>query len=158
MSIKAILERLLYSPETGEFWWTDKAPTKVRGKKAEAKDKRGYICLKIDGKMHKAHRLAWLFVYGHFPKGHIDHIDGNCANNKISNLRDVDHCVNIQNERKARSSNSVGLLGVCPNGSKWRAEIRIQGKKKNLGTFDTPQQAHQAYLLAKREHHKGFTL
>lgn len=156
--VKLIFEYLTYLPESGEFWWTENAPPKVRCRQAFARDQRGYVCFKVGGRMYKAHRLAWLFVHGHFPNGHIDHIDGDITNNRISNLRDVAHSVNMQNQRKAMSSNSSGLLGVSPNGSRWRAEIRVHGKKKYIGTFDTPQQAHEAYLIAKRQHHEGCTI
>lgn len=153
-----IFKRLTYDSKTGVFTWTNEAPKKVAGKLANAKDKLGYVCLKIDGVMYKAHRLAWLFVHGVMPSGHIDHINGDPSDNRIVNLRDVSHAINIQNERKARSNNKSGLLGVSPNGCKWRSEIRVCGKKINLGTYVTPQEAHQAYLKAKREMHEGATL
>jgi hypothetical protein len=155
---EAIRKYLRYEPTTGDLWWTAKAPVKVANKKANAKDPLGYICLKINGHMLKGHRLAWFFVYGDFPKAHIDHINGNPSDNRIENLRDVSRFINMQNEKKARFHNSSGFLGVSPNGSGWRAEIRILGKKKNLGTFATPQQAHEAYVYAKRQYHEGCTL
>lgn len=158
MSREAMMELLRYDPETGEFWWTDKAPKKVAGKLANAKDRLGYVCLKINGKMYKAHRLAWAFVHGEFTDQNIDHINGNPSDNRISNLRLVSHSVNLQNQRKARSDSSTGLLGVSPNGAGWRAGIRVNGKKVNLGTHKTPQLAHLAYVEAKRKYHEGCTL
>lgn len=158
MSKEAIQKYLRYEPTTGNLWWTAEALVKVANKKATAKDRLGYICLKVDGRMFKGHRLAWFFVHGDFPQGHIDHINGNPSDNRIENLRDVSRSVNMQNERGARTHNSTGLLGVSRNGSGWRSEIRIAGKKKNLGTFATPEQAHEAYVFAKRQYHEGCTI
>ena len=158
MSIEAIKRVLRYDPESGEFWWTDEAPKKVAGKLANAKDKLGYVCLKINGKMYKAHRLAWSFVHGKFPNGDIDHINGNPSDNRISNLRLVSHSVNLQNQRKARADSATGVLGVRKNGSGYRAEIRVCGKRINLGTYPTTELAHIAYVDAKRKHHEGCTL
>lgn len=155
---EAIMKYLRYEPDTGNFWWTSEAPVKVANKKADSKDSRGYVCLKIKGQMFKGHRLAWFFVYGEFPDKHIDHINGNPADNRIKNLREVSRSTNMQNERKARSNNVSGFLGVSPNGGKWKAEIRINGKKKNLGTYCKPEEAHQAYVLAKRNYHEGCTI
>jgi hypothetical protein len=149
---------LRYDLETGEFWWTDDAPTKVAGKTANAKDRLGYVCIKVSGKMYKAHRLAWAFVHGHFPEEHIDHINGNPSDNRIFNLRLADRRLNMQNQRRARSDSATGLLGVSKNGAGWRAEIRVDGKKVNLGTHQTPELAHLAYVEAKRKHHEGCTI
>lgn len=158
MTIETMMDVLRYVPETGEFWWTDKAPKKVAGKLANAKDRLGYVCLKISGKMHKAHRLAWAFVHGKFPDHDIDHINGNPSDNRISNLRLVSHSVNLQNQRKARADSATGVLGVRKNGSGYRAEIRVGGKRINLGTYPTTELAHIAYVDAKRKHHEGCTL
>jgi hypothetical protein len=158
MTIEAMKRVLHYDTETGEFWWTSAAPTKVANKPANAKDRLGYVCLKVNGKMHKAHRLAWAFVYGEFPEQHIDHINGNPSDNRLCNLRLADRSLNMQNQRRARSDSSTGLLGVSKNGSGWRAEIRVDGKKINLGTHKTPELAHLAYVNAKRKHHEGCTL
>ena len=59
---------------------------------------------------------------------------------------------------KAKANNKCGLLGACPNGNRWKAEIRIDGKKTYLGTLDTALEAHNMYLTAKRQHHVGNTL
>ncbi|MDD0156969.1 HNH endonuclease signature motif containing protein, partial [Shigella flexneri] len=57
----------------------------------------GYNAINIDGVRYFAHRLAWLYVYGEWPKQEIDHIDRNRRNNAISNLRDVSRVVNALN-------------------------------------------------------------
>ena len=153
------LRRVLrYDPITGKLWWTDLAHYIVKGKEAASTDKNKYIRLKYKGKPHKAHRIAWALFYGKFPNGHIDHINGDPTDNRICNLRDVTRFINLQNQRHARSDSTTGVLGITKNGPKWRAEIRVNGKKKNLGTYATQEQAHEAYVLAKRQHHEGCTI
>jgi hypothetical protein len=95
---------------------------------------------------------------GHWPVGDIDHINGIGSDNRWSNLRDVSHAMNIQNERAPRSTNRIGLMGVCVNGKRFRAQIMINGKQFNLGRYATAEEAHEVYLAAKRRHHKGYTL
>ena len=153
--LKSILD---YDARTGIFIWALNASHNVRGKIAGSKQKYGHLVAKIDGVNHPLHRLAWLFVYGVNPVEHIDHINGNPADNRIENLRLATRSLNMQNLKKAKVNNKCGLLGVCPNGDRWKAEIRIDGKKTYLGTFDTALEAHNVYLTAKRQHHVGNTL
>lgn len=102
-----------------------------------------------------AHRLAWLYMTGEWPRQEIDHIDGDRANNKWLNLRDVDHATNMQNRRVAQSNNVGGFLGVSR-----RAEsihIAYVGTKY-IGSFRTPEEAHAAYVQRKRAAHDGCTI
>lgn len=120
----------------------------------------GYLRLQVDAVRYWAHRVVWLVHYGQWPQHSIDHIDGNKQHNAISNLRDVPQAVNAQNVRRAPRSSLSGVLGASwdPATGRWLAAIRINGKRKNLGRFATPEEAHQAYLAAKRRHHEGCTL
>jgi hypothetical protein len=103
--------------------------------------------------------LVWLWVNGSWPIGEIDHIDGDKLNNRIANLRDVDRATNTQNSKKARRNNkSSGLLGSYKSGNRWQAQIRINGVCMTLGSFGTPEEAHAAYLGAKRLFHPGCTI
>jgi hypothetical protein len=114
----------------------------------------------IDGKSYYLHRLAWLYVTGCFPNGNIDHINGDAGDNRFANLRDVTHAMNMQNLGKATARSATGLLGVMPDRSrktiKYRAHITVLGERHHLGSFDTPEDAHQAYLKAKRHMHCCF--
>jgi len=154
---------LLYDENTGVFTRNKK----TRGKKsgigniAGCLDKDGYIRIIVRGKPYQAHRLAWLYVYGSFPERCIDHINGQRSDNRISNLRDVDMTTNLQNIRKAMSSNKTsGLLGVSRDTNRhlFKAQIQINGKKITIGYYKTPEEAHQAYLVKKREAHQGCTI
>jgi hypothetical protein len=155
-----LAERLNYDRETGLFTWK-KSPTPriAVGTAAGSTNEKGYIVIVHMGQILMAHRIAWLFAHGEWPKGDIDHINGNPADNRLCNLRDVTRSVNQQNLKRARRDNGTGLLGVkrARNGS-FEARINVQGRYVHLGTFLTAGEAHQAYLTAKRTNHQGCTL
>jgi hypothetical protein len=119
---------------------------------------RGYISIEIDGRSYLAHRVAWLHAKGSWPNGVVDHINGDCADNRLTNLRDVSRFVNMQNRRRASSNSKSGLLGACPSGGKFRSTITVAGKTVNLGDYDTAEAAHLAYISAKRDMHQGCTI
>jgi hypothetical protein len=84
------------------------------------------------------------------------------TDNRIENLRDVAQSVNLQNLQRARKNRkSSRLLGVSHSNRgtclarPYRARIVVDGRELSLGTFATEQEAHQAYLAAKRIHHEG---
>ena len=57
--------------------------------------------------------------------------------------------------------NPYGFKGITYDGSRskpWRAQIRIKGKKTNLGRFNTKEEAYAAYCKAAHEHHAEFAL
>ena len=145
-----------YDPETGEFIWivsphrSKIRPGDIAG--PNSIDIDGYRIIQIDGKQYKAHRLAWLFVYGEWPTKFIDHINGNPADNRIANLREATYHENARN-RKVSNRNLSGFKGVCtePSG-KFRGRIRVNGVNIDLGLFDTPQEANFAYVIAAQEH------
>ena len=118
----------------------------------------GYRRIRVNGKQYRAHRLIWFMVHGKFPVNMLDHINGNKLDNRISNLREATHQENMQNKTKARLDNKSGFLGVSLNKGRFRANIKLNGKLKYLGLFDTPKEAHEAYLKAKREHHEFCTI
>ena len=119
-----------------------------------------YVAFSIDGRYYLAHRLAWVSVTGEWPRGEIDHWDTNGLNNAWKNLRDVTKVVNMQNLRCARKDNKTGLLGASwsERDGLFRACIRVDGKQRYLGMFDSAEAAHAAYVKAKRELHEGNTL
>jgi hypothetical protein len=93
-------ELLDYNQDTGIFVWKIN-----RNGGAKARDiagsihHEGYIRIQINKKIYAGHRLAWLYVYGSFPKLKIDHIDGNPSNNKICNLRLASDVENARNRK-----------------------------------------------------------
>jgi len=148
-----------YDPNTGVFMWRTRPAKCIHvGDVAGAKDKRGYITIGIRGKVYKAHRLAWLHTHGEWPSDLMDHMDGNKSNNRLSNLRVTDASGNTENIRKPNRRNKSGFLGVIRFQNKWRASITIRKKTHWIGDFDTPEEAHQAYLNVKRQVHARCTI
>jgi hypothetical protein len=143
---KLMRERLIYTPEDGKVLWS-KHPRwpSYAGREAGNVMKNGYRKLKFCGRQFLVHRVAWLLTHGSWPVGDIDHIDGNPANNKLENLRDVPHNVNLQNRKSATTKNKTGFLGVAKRRDKYAAHIHRHGKQIYLGLFPTAELAHQAY-------------
>ena len=146
-----------YDPNTGQFTRLVRKGGAKIGNKAGILS-HGYLRIKINKKRYAAHRLAWLYVYGVWPTNHIDHIDGDKINNRINNLRDVNHATNMQNQHSAQSGNKSGFLGVSKNSSSnnFSARINVNGKRIQIGTYPTPEDAYSAYLSAKLKYHVGY--
>lgn len=161
----AELRRLFkYEPDTGNF-----VRLVAMGRKAEtgaiagSKALRGNWRISIRKHQYAAHRLAWLYITGEWPKDEIDHIDGNPLNNRFANLREANSGENKQNRRVARKDNSHGFIGVYLHGKSrgsalWRARIQLEGKQRHIGVFGSAEAAHAAYLDAKRKLHPFNTL
>lgn len=113
----------------------------------------GYLLIGVDGKSYRYHRLIWIWVYGDIPDGfQIDHINGIRNDNRICNLRLATNQENSQNI-KVKSYSSTGLIGVKKMREKFQARIRINGITTHIGTFNTPEEAHNAYLIEKEKNH-----
>lgn len=142
---------LTYAPETGVFF------NKRSQRACVLKDRYGYVRLSVLGVDLLAHQVAWAFTHGAWPDGEVDHINGVRDDNRIANLRIVGRSENKQNSRLAHRDNATGLLGVSAlKPGKFRAQIMIQGRKLMLGVFGTAQEAHEAYMAAKAQHHPAF--
>lgn len=104
-----------------------------------------YKRLNIKGKSYYLHQVIFFYHYGFIPK-YIDHKDGNSLNNKIENLREATQSQNVHNSQK-RKTNTSGFKGVIwlKNRCKWRAQITVDGKNKNLGQFENINDAALAY-------------
>lgn len=143
-------EILHYNPATGVFTWKRKSKSIREDGIAGTITDYGYINISIDCKLHRAHRLAWLYLYGYMPDK-IDHKNRNPADNRIDNLRPCDNRTNAANS-KLRKDNKTGLKGVsfCTASGKYVANITISGKLKYLGSFRTKEDAHAVYVKAGR--------
>ena len=132
----------VYDPCSGDITYRKNVGTRgVKGEKAGSLN-HGYRRIKMGGKAHGAHRIAWLLYYKKWPDGEIDHINGNPDDNRIANLRDVSHATNGRNQRMHHKTES-GIMGVrkIRRSGKWQARICHEGETTHLGTYDYLLQA-----------------
>lgn len=139
-------ELLDYDPETGIFTWRVTRTNIPAGTQAGYVGPDGYGQLRIDMRLYKTHRLAWFWVNGEWPPVHVDHINGDPSDNRITNLRLADEAQNARNARM-KKSNKIGVKGVSWDASKrrWRADICVDRKRIALGRFNTIHEAQAAY-------------
>ena len=114
----------------------------------------GYGKVRIGGKDYLAHRIIWLWYYGTWPEGDIDHINRNKIDNRIDNLRVVSKSENGHNQNIHRT-NTSGYPGVSWHKASKKYQARIMGDNKriNLGFFNAAEEAYRAYQLAKIKYH-----
>jgi hypothetical protein len=162
-----------YHPLTGALTWKDRTqdqfPTdgkhkalnqQFTGKEAgHVSGSTGYRMVSVNNQDYLVHRLIWLWVTGVEPNK-VDHINQNKADNRWNNLRSVTNSQNVCNSPK-RLDNKSGFRGVCEARShgtnrKWTAQIKAEGRQIHLGTYNTPEEANEAYLKASKQYHGEF--
>ena len=125
-----------YSEKTGKFYSRDdkRLLGTVGGK--------GYLMVQLGVKHYMLHQLAWLYMYGKFADGVVDHIDHNTLNNAKENLRDVSQLENCRNQKLSKK-NTSGVTGVFwnKNKNKWTAGIRVNKKYISLGNYELLEEA-----------------
>ncbi len=147
LSADQLRELLAYDCDTGVFTWrVTRTGTAIAGSVAGCIDNKGYRCILIHRKRYKAHRLAWLHVYGVWPSMDLDHINQVKDDNRIANLREATASQNMRN-RPIFKNNTSGFVGVSldKRAGKWTAKIRVNGRRDHLGYFHTAEAAHEAY-------------
>ena len=115
-------------------------------------DNNGYIQLKIQIKglkpktirLHQLVALTFLGYEFNYQKSVVDHIDSNILNNHVDNLRIVSHRENMSKERTIKSGFPVGVW-FYKERNKFISRIYINDKLIYIGSFDTPEEASQAY-------------
>jgi hypothetical protein len=164
LTVQQLRDALDYDHTTGRFYWRRRKgvhhTTNVRyaGKEAGHRCPRlGYVLLGFNGRLYRAHRLAWLYVFGEWPAGDLDHINGDGFDNRTANLREATRTQNNGNMRMP-SHNTSGLKGAYwdKRAERWMSQIKHQGRQHYLGYFDTAEQAHAAYAAAAVRLHGEF--
>ncbi len=160
-------EAMIYDPDTGMLYWKERPlehfkgtnafgmwNTRYAGKPAlNCTNKRyGYKEGNFMGFQHRTHRVAWAIYHGEWPKQYIDHINGDRADNRLCNLRDVSKSDNHKNMSLASHSTS-GVIGVSWNKKlgKWAAYIYDSGKRNHLGVYASKEEAVAARKAAETE-------
>lgn len=145
---KEIINHFHYDCETGVF-------IRLRtNKRADIMNGKGYRRVQYKSRYYQAHRLAWYFQFGEWPKLLIDHINLDKQDNRIANLRLANHSQNTIH----RKTNGKYPRGVVYHKStkKYMSQIKCNRKTIYLGIYRTPEEAHEAYRKASLKHHGNF--
>ncbi len=155
LTVERLKELLDYDPLTGVFRWRHMRTGVPKPGMAAGSVDEGYRRISVDGIVHRAHRLAWLYMTGAWPAGEIDHENRVRDDNRFINLRDATHGQNRMNSRGHAVS---GLKGATfhKKVKRWYAQAKWDGKHRHLGYFDTAEEAHDAYCRAAAEHNPEF--
>ena len=149
--------QLNYDPDTGLFTWIKSFPKRPIGSVAGCKDTQGYISIGLNNKIYRAHRLAWLYEYGEFPKDCLDHVNRIKDDNRLCNLRE---CCNSENQWNTGicKNNTSGIKGVAwyERTQSYRVRVRVNGKQKHLGYFKDIELAKITAETARLKFHKQF--
>lgn len=149
LSHEELLSRVVYDGATGKFF--DRKTGKSIGHYRED----GYVSLCIRYRKLSAHRVAWFYHYGVWPKDQIDHINLNKQDNRICNLRECDHTGNQRN-RVYKKKNKSGFRGVFLGRGYYRAMARDGKKQIYLGQRKTPEEAYELYKAFVNKEHREF--
>ena len=156
-TLARVKEALSYNEETGVFTWRKlhKGLKASSNLVAGTKHNAGYVTINIDRKLILAHRLAWFYVHGEWPPHFVDHINRVRNDNRIANLRLANKKQNMENQN-LRCNNTSGHKGVDWDRarSKWRVQIRHNGKGHCIGRFS---RLEDAILARQQAEHKFFT-
>jgi hypothetical protein len=129
-------------------WWN----ARYSGASACVDAADGYLRVKLNGRYLTAHRVVWVLAdRGPLPS-QIDHINGVRTDNRPENLRAATPQQNQQNARRHVDGGS-GFKGVHWHrvDRKWQARITVAGRRRHLGYFDKPIEAHAAYVAAAQK-------
>jgi len=157
--VRALID---YNPETGSFVWRERPGNmfpamrhalmwnkRFAGKAAfNIKHHAGYLYGGLFGSNFSSHRIAWYHAHGVVPD-EIDHINGNRADNRLCNLREVTRRENCKNAAK-RSSSRSGITGISWDQVNFRWHVRIG--RKHIGRFKDFEEAIAARKAAEAEY------
>lgn len=149
-----VRDLLNYDQKTGVFTWkVDVAKNRKVGQVAGSLSTQGYVVLTIGRKTYKAHRIAWLYVYGEWPSSILDHVNQCRNDNRIANLRLADAVLNGKNRKPNKGR--VGATGASfvKSRNRWIASIMVDKKRLHLGSFVNQADAVTAYAAAKEKFH-----
>ena len=147
---------LCYDPSTGLWTWVRPSGSKLKPGTPAGYVGQGRRRIAIGKIEYLASRLAVLFMTGEMPTTDVDHKDLNSENDRWNNLRVATRTQNIVNGR-VRKNNKAGFKGVTRlKSGRYRASCTLNRCSYYLGVFDSPHEAHAAYMEAARGNHGEF--
>lgn len=154
--LEDLKEAWAYDPETGIFTYARDKKGCRRGAQVCANNTRRYLQARFRTQTYTMHRVAWLYITGDDPGDlEIDHINGDTHDNRAENLRLATRQQNMKNT-KLRRHNALQAKGVHKKKGRFIASISCDGRRYNLGYFDTLAEANIAYRAAATVAHGIF--
>ena len=139
-------ELLTYDPETGLWVW------KTNGKNAGWARKDGRKKIGINGKEYYASVLAWFYMTGEWPELDVDHENRIRGDDRWSNLRQLTRSHNLYNSKRKRTKHDLPR-GVHLHGKRrFKAIYQKNYKLVHIGSYDTPEEASEAFQTFMKEH------
>lgn len=155
LTVARVRELFTYDPEEGLL--RRKTFNARKSSVAGSLNGIGYWQIGIDGHNYNAHRVIWLWYYGKWPNGALDHRDRDRSNNRIANLRLATASQNNTNTSRTNATGFRGVVFFKPRNC-WQAQIRANNKREYLGYFSTPEEAGAAYRAASKRLHGEFAV
>lgn len=149
LNAERLRELLHYDPATGLFRRKIRTSNRIKaGDVAGTGKGKRYVLICVDGVQYRAHRLAWLYVHGKWPRNDLDHEDRDKKNNRIDNLRPATRKENMENALAPRNS-KTGVRGVYWDSERkmWAATIHHHKKTISGGRFASIAEAISARKL-----------
>lgn len=158
MTHAQLLKLLRYDPNTGHFYCRIARLGAPIGKQLGCVRYK-YLYIWLERRHYAAHRLAWFYSYGHWPK-ELDHVNRNALDNRLCNLREATRSQNLYNI-PAYSSSSTGIKGIhrvrrATGRYWWRVRITNNTRRIHLGYFKTKEEAGRVYNKAAQKYHGDF--
>lgn len=141
--------------EEGRLWWKCSASGRRRDKPVGSRHQRlGYLRFMVLGHRYLAHVMCWALYYQEWPKGYIDHIDGNTFNNRKNNLRVVTQSENKHNPQKLYKNNTSGVHGVTYITARdnWVVGLRVNNLYVYGGSYENYEDAIEARKQLEVKH------
>jgi hypothetical protein len=159
LTAERLREVLDYDRDTGALVWRVSLGGKGRaGQRAGVIGVRGHRAIAIDGRLYRSARLCWMHVNGTWPDGLVDHKNTDPADDRWENLREATHAQNSQNSNHPLAMSGLkGAYETVPGSGKWFSSIGVDGKRIGLGSFNSKDEAHAAYVAASRKYHGEFS-
>lgn len=157
LTMDRLCELITYDPKTGNFYWLITSGRCRKGELAGSLKPSGYITINIDNHRHRAHRLAWFFMLGEWPKEQVDHKNNVRSDNRWDNLREANNTQNQYNAKLSKNNKS-GYKGVYWNTQrqKWHATLDILNRRIHGGFYDNVEDAAAAYKKLIDHYHGEF--
>lgn len=161
ITAKELREILSYNPKTGIFRYLKFPSRGLHKEEAGTINSEGYVRIKIRKKAYLAHRLAFIYMKGKWPRYEIDHRNGVRSDNRWENLRAATDLENSRN-RKPHKNKAIPVKGVYmvstnkQRKNPYLAAICLNGRMIHLGVYPTIESASAAYQAAALQHFGKF--